>query len=146
MNPAEEKNYIALFRAVMFTHHDLHRMARKVGARYALISAELNVVDILGKFGSTSMGELARRTFISPANTTRTVKGLERRKLVARNRDANSERSVIVGLTPKGRALFRKCYPAILGKAVGYFDAGLSAPERKELRRLLEKLIRPMDF
>jgi DNA-binding MarR family transcriptional regulator len=146
MNPAEEKNYIALFRAVMFTHHDLQAMARKVGARHRLISAELNVVDILGKFGSTSMGELARRTFISPANTTRTVKGLERRKLVARSRDANSDRSVIVALTPNGQALFRKCYPAILAEAVRYFDAGLGAAERKQLRSLLEKLIRPMDY
>jgi DNA-binding MarR family transcriptional regulator len=146
MNPAEEKNYIALFRAVMFAHHDLQAMARKVGARHGLISAELNVVDILGKFGTTSMGELARRTFISPANTTRTVKGLERRRLVARSRDANSDRSVVVGLTPKGQALFRKCYPAILGEAVRYFDAGLAPAECKELRRMLERLVRPMDY
>jgi DNA-binding MarR family transcriptional regulator len=146
MTPFEEKNYIALFRAVMFTHHDLTAMARRVGARHGLISAELNCVDILGKFGSTSMGELARRTFISPANTTRTIKGLERKGLVARSRDANSERSVNVGLTPRGRALFKKCYPAILGEAVRYFDAGLKPAERKALRRLLEKLIRPMDY
>jgi DNA-binding MarR family transcriptional regulator len=146
MNPTEERNYIALFRAVMFLHHDLHSMAQKVGARHGLISAELNVVDILGKFGTTTMGTLARRTFISPANTTRTVKSLERKKLVARSRNAHSARSVIVALTPKGRALFKKCYPDILGNAVRYFDHGLPARERRELRRLMEKLIPPMDF
>lgn len=146
MNVDDERNYIALFRAAMFLHHDLQAMAQKVGARYGLISAELNVVDILGRFGGTSMGMLARRTFISPANTTRTVKSLERKHLVARVRNAASARNVDVALTPRGRALYRKCYPAILGSAVRYFDAGLGPADRRRLRRLMERLVPPMDF
>lgn len=146
MKSDEERNYIALFRAVMFLHHDLQAMAQKVGARYGLISAELNVVDILGRFGGTSMGLLARRTFISPANTTRTVKSLERKGLVKRARNAASARNVDVALTTKGLALYRKCYPAILGNAVRYFDAGLGAGDRHRLRRLMERLVPPMDF
>jgi DNA-binding MarR family transcriptional regulator len=143
---SDEKTYIALFRAVMFVHQDLQGLARKVGARYGLLSAELNVVDILGRFGTTTMGELARRTFISPANTTRTVKNLEARKLVARSRDGNSDRVVIVALTPKGRALFRKCFPAIFNEAVRYFDKGLSKQERDQLAELLERFVPPMHF
>ena len=146
MKPSEERIYIALFRAVMFVHHDLHGLARKVGARFGLLSAELNVVDILGKFGTTTMGELARRTFISPANTTRTVKNLEARKLVVRSRDGRSERVVTVALTSKGKALFRQCYPAIFNEAARYFDKALSRQERKYLARLLEQLVPPMHF
>ncbi|MCW5774231.1 MAG: MarR family transcriptional regulator, partial [Rhodospirillaceae bacterium] len=129
-----------------FMHHDLQNMAQQVGTRYGLISAELNVVDILGRFGGTSMGELARRTFISPANTTRTVKTLEQKKLVARTRNATSGRNVDVALTGKGQALFKKCYPAIFGAAVRYFGSSLSARERHDLRRLMEKLVPPMNF
>lgn len=146
MKSSEERTYIALFRAVMFVHHDLHGLARKVGARFGLLSAELNVVDILGKFGTTTMGELSRRTFISPANTTRTVKNLEARKLVARSRDGESDRVVTVALTPSGKDLFRKCYPAIFNEAVRYFDKGLSRQERKSLMRLLERFVPPMHF
>jgi DNA-binding MarR family transcriptional regulator len=146
MKFAEERNTIALFRAVMFLHHDLQAMAQKVGARYGLISAELNALDILGRFGGTTMGVLARRTFISPANTTRTVKSLERKKLVARVRDTASARTVNVALTPKGQALFAKCYPSILGSAMRYFKNGLGGRERRTLRRLMERLVPPMDF
>lgn len=146
MKPSEERTYIALFRAVMFVHHDLHGLARKIGARFGLLSAELNVVDILGRFGTTTMGELARRTFISPANTTRTVKNLEARRLVVRSRDGRSNRVVIVALTSKGKALFRHCFPAIFNEAVGYFDKGLSAQERMHVVQLLERLVPPMHF
>lgn len=146
MKSSEERTYIALFRAVMFVHHDLHGLARKVGARFGLLSAELNVVDILGKFGTTTMGELSRRTFISPANTTRTVKNLEARKIVIRSRDGESDRVVTVALTAKGKALFGECYPAIFNEAVRYFDKGLSRQERKKLMRLLERFVPPMHF
>jgi len=146
MKSSEERTYIALFRAVMFIHHDLHGLARKVGARFGLLSAELNVVDILGKFGTTTMGELSRRTFISPANTTRTVKNLEARKLVVRSRDGKSDRVVTVALTPKGKALFRQCYPAIIKEAVRYFDEDLSSQELRYLARLLERLVPPMHY
>ena len=146
LKASDEKTYIALFRAVMFIQKDLQGLAQEVGARFGLHSAELNVVDILGRFGTTTMGELARRTFISPANTTRTVKNLEARKLVARSRDSRSDRVVVVALTPKGKALFRQCYPAIFDEAVRYFDKGLSKHERNQLARLLEQFVPPMHF
>lgn len=146
MKTPKGRSYIALFRAVMLTHHALQHLARSVATRFGLQSAELNVIDVLGKFGATTMGELARRTFISPASTTRTVKDLEARKLVVRRRHAESERIVMVALTLKGQALFRECFPAIFALAVGYFDAKLEPAERMRLVKLLEKLAGPMDF
>ena len=146
MKTPEEKSYIALFRAVMLTHHGLQHLARSVASAHDLQSAELNAIDILGKFGSTNMGELARRSFISPASTTRTVGALEARKLVRRKRHRDSNRIVMVALTPKGRALYRKCFPAIFGRAVEYFDAALKPAERMQLLTLLEKLAGPLDF
>ena len=96
MKTPQERSYIALFRAVMLTHHALQHRARAVAVRFGLQSAELNVIDILGKFGSVTMGELAQRAFISPASTTRTVKGLEQRDLLIRTRHADSDRVVVV--------------------------------------------------
>ncbi len=146
MKTPQERSYIALFRAVMLTHHALQHLARDVATRFGLQSAELNVIDVLGKFGATTMGELARRTFISPASTTRTVKDLEARRLVARRRHAESDRVVVVALTPKGQALFRQCFPSVFALAVEYFDAHLKPAERMQLVELLEKLAGPMDF
>lgn len=146
MKPPQERSYIALFRAIMLAHHALQQRARQVATRHRLQSGELNVIDVLGKFGATTMGELARRTFISPASTTRTVKDLEARRLVARRPDARSKRVVTVALTARGRAVFAKCFPAIFALAVEYFDARLTPAERARLVGLLEKLTGPMDF
>lgn len=146
MRPADERSYIALFRAIMVAQNDLQRMADDVAARFGLLGAELNVIDILGKFGATTMGELAHRTFISPSNTTRTVKLLEKRALVKRSRDPNSGRIVRVALTTRGSALFRQCYPLIIREAARHFNAGLNSAQRRALVRLLERLVPPMDF
>ena len=75
-----------------------------------------------------------------------TVGALEGRKLVRRKRHRDSNRVVMVALTPKGRALYRKCFPAIFGRAVDYFDGALKPTERMRLLTLLEKLAGPLDF
>jgi DNA-binding MarR family transcriptional regulator len=119
----------------------LHEEASAVAASAGLHAAELNVIDILGKSGSISMGQLARETFISPSNTTSTVKKLERAKLVIRKRANHSGREVQVALTAKGRTVFRKCYPAILGNVHGRMAERLSRKERVILAGLLNKLV-----
>jgi DNA-binding MarR family transcriptional regulator len=101
----------------------------------------MNVVDILGKFGPISMGDLSRKTFISPSNTTSTAKKLEVAGLIERKRSDESGRTVTVSLTPKGKTLFRKCYPQILGEAHAHMEERLTRQERAKLAAILKKLV-----
>ncbi len=125
----------------MRARHQLHKKASGVAEKSGLHAAELNVVDILGKFGPISMGRLSHETFISPSNTTNTVKKLELAGLVRRRRSDNSDREVTVALTGKGRALFRKCYPRILGEAHAHMAERLTRQEREKLAGILGKLV-----
>jgi DNA-binding MarR family transcriptional regulator len=84
----------------------MQKKASEVAESNGLHAAEMNVIDILGKYGPIPMGRLSRETFISPSNTTNTVKKLERAGLVKRNRSNNSDREVIVSLTAEGKRVF----------------------------------------
>ena len=135
-----EETTVEIFRSIMRARHLLHQQAASVAARYGLHAAELNVVDILGKFGPISMGRLSRETFISPSNTTSTVKKLEAAGLVARKRSENSDREVTVMLTASGRSLFRKCYPRILGDVYAHLRERLSERDMQRLADILSKV------
>lgn len=136
----DEDRSVDIFRNVMRCHQIMQHKATKVAADVGLHAAELNVVDMLGKFGPIAMGRLARETFISPSNTTSTVKKLEKVKLVVRRRSKSSDREVTVELTAKGRQIFRRCYPAILGDVFEFLSGRLSKKEMAKLQDLLQKL------
>ena len=137
----DEAVTVDLFRNLMRARHLLHKKAQQVAENNGLHAAEMNVIDILGKFGPISMGRLSRETFISPANTTNTVKKLERTGCVRRTRSANSDREVTVSLTGDGTKIFRKCYPQILGEAHSHMAERLTRKERQELARALRKFV-----
>lgn len=140
LSEREEEICVGVFRNIMRARHEMHRKASAVAESSGLHAAELNVVDILGKFGSVSMGRLSRETFISPSNTTSTVKKLEKAGLVDRKRSEDSDREVTVSLTAQGKALFRKCYPQILGEVHDHLSERLTQGEMATLARTLGKL------
>ena len=141
LNEREEDTCVDIFGNIMRARHLLHEMASGVAAESGLHAAELNVVDMLGKFGSISMGDLSRKTFISPSNTTSTVKKLEAADFVRRKRSQEFGREVTVNMTPKGKILFRKCYPRILGVVHAHIAERLTREERSRLAAILKKLV-----
>ena len=141
LSERDEDICVDTFRNLMRARHLMHQKASTVATGAGLHAAELNVIDILGKFGPISMGRVARETFISPSNTTSTVKKLESADLVKRKRSNTSDREVTVSLTSKGRALFRKCYPRILGEAHAHMAERLTRKERAKLAGILRKLV-----
>ncbi len=141
LSERDEDITVDLFRNLMRARHLLYRKAAEVAEGIGLHAAEMNVIDILGKFGPISMGRLSGETFISPSNTTSTVKKLERAGLVERQRSATSGREVSVTLTGSGRAVFRKCYPRILGDAHTLMHARLARGEMRVLAKILRQLV-----
>ncbi len=141
LSEKDEAVCVGIFRNLMRARHLLRSKASKVAESIGLHAAEMNVVDILGKYGPISMGRLSTETFISPSNTTNTVKKLERAGLVERQRSANSDREVYVTLTGQGRIVFRKCYPRILGEAHAHMAERLTRGELRQLAMLLGKLV-----
>ena len=141
LSERDEDVTVDLFRNLMRARHLMHKKAKDVAESIGLHTAEMNVIDILGKIGPVSMGSLSREAFISPANTTSTVKKLEQAGLVRRDRSKASDREVTVSLTAEGRRIFRKCYPRILGEAHAHMTGRLTRREHSQLAALLGKLV-----
>ncbi len=74
LSEKDEAVCVGIFRNVMRVRHLLGSKSSKVAESIGLHAAETNVVDILGKFGPISMGQLSTEAFISPSNATNTVK------------------------------------------------------------------------
>ena len=140
MSEVEEETCVAIFRSVMRCNHRLLKLGAEVAAEFGLHLAEVNVVDMLGKHGPLTMGDLSGVTFISPSNTTHTVKKLESTRLVKRKRSLDSERVVTVCLTAKGEKLYKQTYPKMLNSTKKLISDSMSALERKQVKELLQRL------
>lgn len=133
---------MSVFHDVMRLRRTLQSMASEVAPSVGLHSTEMSALDTLGKFGPLTMGELAKRSFISPTNTTRTVKSLADRNLVERRRSPTSDREVQVRLTAAGESVFQQSYPHMIHDVDELLASRLDDKERRTLAVLLAKLVK----
>ena len=136
----EAEHCIRIFQGAMAARQRFLSAAAGVAASMDLQVTEMSALNTLGRFGPMTMGELAKRSVISPPNTTRSVKALEEAKLVHRQRSPQSDRVVNVSLTSKGRKLFENAYPFVVREVSDLLKAKLTERERRTLDKLLTKL------
>jgi DNA-binding MarR family transcriptional regulator len=82
-------------------------------------------------------GELAGRIGVTPATVTGLLDGLERERLVRRERCPGDRRSVLVRLTPQGGRFLDRVMPERF-KIISRLMARLSETDRRALGRLLD--------
>ena len=70
-----------------------------------LTQQQFLVLLILWEFGEQSVGDLMRRLLVEYGTMTPLLKRMENHGLVVRTRNPQDERTVIISLAPKGRAL-----------------------------------------
>jgi len=91
-----------------------------------------------------SVNELARLTGIETSTLSRLLDRMSDKGLLRRTRDVNDKRSVLVGLTPKGRKLAQQHRPVYYKDYDKLLLAGFNAEEgatfRKQLLRMLDNL------
>lgn len=141
-NPAPLENPLALEEQVCFA---LTVAARTVVSVYKPVLAPLGlthpkylVMLALWDEEPMTVKRLSTLLQLDPATLSPLLKRLEALDLVTRERDARDERSLAVGLTPKGRALRKKALkvpPAIVEQL------GMSPGELQELHRTLTRVI-----
>lgn len=69
------------------------------------------VMLVLWEHGTVSVSDIGERLYLDSGTLTPLLKRLEISGFVARNRDAQDERRVLVSLTPEGRQLRKKVHP-----------------------------------
>jgi DNA-binding MarR family transcriptional regulator len=91
-------------------------MRRAINERvqpYDLTTLQYTTMSVLGRRGSLSNAQLARRSYMSPQAMSEVIEALEQRGLIERSRHPHHRRVYPVGLTAKGRKVLAACETAI---------------------------------
>ncbi len=124
-------NRVGFALAVRFSGSEL--------ARRNLSIAMWRVLAALSNGGEQRQIDLADMTSIDASTLSRLVTRLVKMGLVTRSRSATSNREVVVGLSPKGRALVRRLIPPALQLQDDALE-GLSERELATVKRALRKM------
>ena len=135
MRPFEQSLPMALLRA----REAVMRGFRRVLREHGLNEQEWRIIRALKEVDQIDIGELAERVFILKPSATRTVKNLQRRNLVNRDKSARDQRRAYISLTAEARALFDRLAPkneAEYSRITGV----IGEPDMQELYELLRRV------
>jgi MarR family 2-MHQ and catechol resistance regulon transcriptional repressor len=109
------------------------------GTQSELTPSQFGVLEALYHLGPMCPGELSTKLLKSGGNITLVIDNLEKQGLVQRERDTHDRRMITVSLTPAGRELIGRIFPAHVAAIVEEMNC-LTAEEQKTLGRLCRKL------
>jgi MarR family 2-MHQ and catechol resistance regulon transcriptional repressor len=131
--------FIKLMRAADSLSADLGRHVATEGVTLG----QFGVLEALLHLGPLCQGELGTKLLRSGSNLTTVVDNLETRGLVRRTRRADDRRVIDVSLTPEGRRLISRLFPAHARRIVRLFRA-LSPADQGQLGDLCRTLGRSL--
>src|SRR5215208_3585684 len=117
-----------------------HRLVSEALAEAGFRKHHFTVLVALDEQGSTSQAELGRRLWIDRSDLHAVLNDLERGGLVARVRDEADRRRNLVTLTPAGVDALERLDAQVEAAQAALLEP-LSADERREVRRLLSRLV-----
>lgn len=116
------------------------RAEREVLAPVALSWGGFTILWVLWVWGEMKTARLAAECDLSKGTLTGMLTTLEKRNLVTRTRLPSDKRQVLVALTSVGVATIEDVFPRF-NNFESLMAEGLSADERRELARLLRKVV-----
>jgi DNA-binding MarR family transcriptional regulator len=104
---------------------------------YGLTTPQYTALSVLRGRGGLSSAQLARRSFVRPQTMHQMVLSLEERGVIARRRDPENRRVLLIDLTPAGSDLLRQCEP-LVREIEEQMLAGMPGKQQAAFRRGLE--------
>lgn len=123
------------------------RIATSFGEAVRPLGATLQIWRVLAALRERDgqrMGDLSATTSIDVSTLTRLVDGMEKKALVARRRDPEDARVVVLHVAPEGRRLTRRLLP-IAERYEKVALQGFNAEETEQLKAALRRLYVNMD-
>ena len=123
------------------------RIATAFGEEMRRLGTSLQAWRVLAALRETDgrrMGDLSTTTSIEVSTLTRLVDNMEKAGLVARRRDADDTRAVLLHVAPAGRRLTRRILP-IAERYEEVALKGFGAAEAATLKAALRRLYANMD-
>lgn len=106
---------------------------------FKLNLGEWRVLSVIHALAPVTLAEIARELCLDKGHLSRTVSLQVAAGLVSDNTSPSDRRQALLALTAKGRRLHDRVFKFAITRHVDFVSA-LSAPEQKELFRLLDKV------
>ena len=106
-----------------------------------LTPPQFYVLATIGYAGGLAFSEIGQKMMVTVSNLTGIVDRLEKKDVVARERDSRDRRVIRVTLTDKGLKIYKNTIP-IFERSISQFFSPLTKAQQKELASLLRRLIR----
>jgi DNA-binding MarR family transcriptional regulator len=139
-SPTDVRLALDAFRAIV---QALRSSSRDVERRVGLTSAQLFALQQLAAAPSTSINDLATRTFTHQSSVSVVVQRLAERRLVAKVAARDDRRRVTLTLTEAGRAILRRSPQPVQERLIAGIGA-LSSRDRRVLAAALGGVARAM--
>jgi MarR family 2-MHQ and catechol resistance regulon transcriptional repressor len=136
--PEEKRALDAYIKLQRASETVLARTTRHLAERDLSVS-QFGVLEALHHLGTLSQRDLADKLLKSTGNMSVVIKNLEKRNLIARERDPDDNRYMQVCITDAGRDLLLSLLGAHVRGIVEAMSV-LTAAEQEELGRLCRKL------
>jgi DNA-binding MarR family transcriptional regulator len=119
---------------------ELGQLNHRVGARAKLRDVDLACLDVLSQSGPLSPGALAQQLQVHPATMTGVLDRLEADGWIARDRDPDDRRAVVIRIQPAPLRQMMGLYGGMNG-AVDQIAASYDAAQLATITEFLERLI-----
>lgn len=133
---------VAVFGRITRIDRYVAAALRRVYRRHQLDGGEYDVLAALRRSGPgyrLTPTELYRSVLVTSATMTERLDRLERRDLIARRPASRDRRSILVELTPRGRAVIDRAHTDLVDAEAALLD-GLPPADRSALAALLGAL------
>ncbi len=130
--------------ALTRAHTRAHRILQQGLADTGLTGFEYRVLVALADGNASSQVEIGHLAFLDRRDVTITLRGLQARALVKRQRDSSDSRRMVVRITAKGQQALRHADAAIQRVQDDVF-APLDRDERRTLLELLQRVAADRD-
>ena len=143
--PPDSGGTAALERTLIYRMHLVNKLTDKSSAdayadEFGLPVGQARCLAAIGRFAPVSVVDLATRSNLDKGQASRAAQALVERGLVAKTPSDTDARGVVLKLTPRGRKLWSDVMELIAQRNAQIFGC-LSAGERRELGRMLDRLI-----
>lgn len=130
---------LTLLQRIWRLNHAVERASARMEAVLGVSAPQRFIVRYIGRHPDITSGKLAELLHLDRGTISATLRRLEEKGLVTRNRDPNDGRRVVLALTASGAALDHPSEGTV-EDAVGRLIQSSSADELSTLTALLDRL------
>ncbi len=132
-------NFLPTLRSLVKTYQAFEEFAFPQIRQMGLTPTQFDIIATLANQPPMTFKELGEKSFISKSSLCGVIQRMVQKQILQTCQNDDDGRSMKIALTPKGEAIFNRCFPAHIAHLASAFNQ-LNADECHDLSQSLNKL------